>query len=613
MIIRWPGNKKQVLRNVHANQLLKVSVKNALQPDNWNVEQVAETALFTEVTREAGIDFVHKEMDIIDFNTERLLPHKLSQYGPGLASADVDVNNLDDIFIGGTGDFPGKFFLQQEDGKFLSKDLPRVSGGNFRQPENMGILLFDADNDGDNDLLCANGSNEFPAGSKSYADHFFVNNGDGDFVMDSLALPANYNSKSCVKAADFDKDGDLDLFIGSRVFPGQYPKPVSSFIYRNDSKPGTIKFTDVTNTLAKDLQDIGLVCDALWTDFDNDGLYDLIVVGEWMPVTFLKNNNGKFENITGKSGIDDQIGWWNSISGGDFDNDGDIDYVIGNLGENSFYRASDTYPVSIYAKDFDNNKGYDAVTSVYLKDQKGIKKEFTAHNRDEMVEQMPFLKKRFLTYKDFAAADIQKLFPANALKDALKLKVNNLKSCYLKNLGSGRFELFPLPALAQLAPVYGMVVDDFNHDGNPDVSLCGNDYGTEVFNGRYDALNGLVLLGDGNGNFSVQSLLQSGLFIPGDAKALIKLAGTNNNYLLAASQNRGPLKIFRQKDNSVKFIRPLKNDQFVLLSLKNGKTRKQELYLGSSFLSQSSNVICKDAAVVKIEVMNHKGEKRMVE
>jgi hypothetical protein len=612
VVIRWPGNKKQVLKNVKTNQLLTVDVKNATLTDSWNNDALIKNTLFTDITISSGINYFHQEKDYIDFDRERLLPHKLSQYGPGLAAGDIDGNGLDDIYIGGTGNFPGKFFLQQTNGKFIMKDLLANAGKNIQSPKNMGLLFFDADNDDDLDLYCASGSNEFPANAKNYQDEFFINDGKGNFTMDSSALPINYTSKSCVKAIDFDNDGDLDLFIGGRCLPGKYPMPVSSFIYRNDSKNGQIKFTDVTTGVAKDLENIGMVCDAIWTDFDNDGWTDLIIVGEWTPVTFLKNNHGEFENVTQQSGIGNQIGWWNSIAAGDFDNDGDIDYIVGNLGQNSFFRASDEYPVNIYAKDFDNNGSVDAIVTIFLKGKDGIKKEYPAMSRDDITGQLPSLKKKFLTYKEFALADIHQIFPDDQMKGVLILRANNFKSCFLKNNGNGKFELTPLPAQAQMAPLNGMVVDDFNGDGNLDVAIAGNDYGNEVLNGRYDAMNGLVLLGDGKGNFAAQTILQSGLFIPGDAKALVKLRGPDNNYLLAASQNRGPLKIFSRKNEAEELIPLLSTDKTILITLSNGKRRKEELYFGNSFLSQSGRFFEINNNIKAIEIKDFKGNSRSI-
>ena len=484
------------------------------------------------------------------------------------------------------------------------------STGDIRKPENMGVLFFDADNDGDPDLYCVSGSNESPAQTKNYEDQIFANDGKGNFTIDTAALPENYTSKSCIKAVDIDNDGDLDLFIGGRVLPGRYPQPVSSFIYRNDSKPGHLKFTDITNDVAPQLKNIGMVCDATWTDFDNDGWTDLILAGEWMPLRFFKNDHGKLKEVTGETGIGDQSGWWNSIVAGDFDNDGDIDYVVGNLGENSFFKASKQFPVNMYAGDFDGNGTMDPIITVYLKDQDGNKKEYPASTRDDLIEQIPGVKKKFFTYKAFGAADIHDIIPDSSLKNALHLQANNFQTSYIENLGNGKFKMHALPALAQMAPIFGMIADDINNDGNLDLIMSGNDFGNEVANGRYDAMNGLVLLGDGKGNFIPQSLMQGGIYIPGNAKALVKLKGNNNHYLVAASQNKGPLQLFQNNESYKSFVQLKANDKTIFIHLKNGKTRKEEVYHGDSYLSQSASFIPVNDAILSIEIINNKNEKR---
>jgi hypothetical protein len=585
-----------------------VDIKNAVHGSLKQTFTSDTTTFFSNITDSLGITYRHKEIDYVDFDNQRLLPHKLSQYGPGLAAGDVDGNGLDDIVVGGNSIQEPVVLLQQNNGHFIQTTLPQPTGNDARKPESMGILLFDADNDNDLDILMASGSTEFVANTKNYQDRLYSNDGKGHFTIDDKALPANYTSKSCVKAADFDHDGDLDLFMGGRVLPGKYPQPVNSYIYRNDSRPGHIQFTDITAAVAPALQSIGLVCDALWTDYDNDGWEDLLIAGEWMPLTFFHNNKGKLQAATKGSGLENQTGWWNSLTAGDFDNDGDIDYIAGNLGENSFYRASEQYPASIYGKDFDRNGGFDIIPTLFLKDQDGRLKEFTAQNRDDMVEQLPVIKKQFLTYAAFGKAQLTDIFPGNALQDALVLKATNLKSCFIKNLGQGKFECHALPAVAQWAPLYGMIAEDINQDGHLDLIAVGNDYGTEVSVGRYDACNGLALLGDGQGHFTAPTLLQSGFYMPYDAKACIKLKHRGRGYLLAASRNRDVLEVFHL--NSQGSLIPVQsNDKAAFIHLKNGRIRKEELYYGTSFLSQSSRFLVLNETINFIEIINDKGER----
>lgn len=614
VIVKWPNGKMQVLQNVQADQLLKMNIKDALTDYSFAHETFAKNTLFKEVSDAVNIHFVHQERDFIDFNIQKLLPHKLSEYGPALAVGDIDGNGLDDIVCGGASSYKAQLFLQQSNGLFKQQPLlPGTTDGNNKKAEDMGILLFDADGDGDLDLYIASGGYENQPNTEAYQDRLYINDGKGNFLLDSLALPRNFTSKCCIRAIDYDKDGDLDLFISGRVDPWSYPKPVSSFIYRNDSQNGHIKFTDVTNEVAKDLQNIGLVCDAVFTDFDNDGWPDLILAGEWMPITFFKNEKGIFKNVTAHSGVSDQAGWWNTISAGDFDKDGDIDYIVGNVGQNSFYKASEQYPVSIYAKDFDQNGSYDAFTSLYLpvSQENQTKKEFPAETRDDIIKQVIGMRTKFRNYKSFATATMDQLFTKEQLKDALILKANNFKSCYLRNDGNGKFTLFPLPMQAQISALNGMTVDDFDGDGNLDVLINGNDYGTAVTIGRYDALNGLLLKGNGKGDFFAQSILESGIYIPGNGKALVKLRGRNNRYLLAAGQNRGPLKLFELKRNVT--MLPLQaNEVNAVIKYSNGASRKEEFFYGCSFLSQSGRFLNIDSNVVSVTIYDNKGGKRTV-
>jgi len=609
LIIKWPNGYRQLLTNVTADQLLKADIKKASMPYSFEQQLFAGYALFTDITDSINIRYNQEELDFSDFNIQKLLPHKLSEYGPGMAVADVDGNGLDDIVVGGSYSYSAKILLQQASGKFITKELI-TNADKFNKPwEDMGLLLFDADGDGDVDLYTATGSYENEPNSKFYADHFFVNDGKGNFFKDSLALPENFTSKSCVRAIDFDKDGDLDLFVAGRVEPWHYPKPVSSFIYRNDSKKGQAKFTDVTKSIAKDLVNIGLICDAVWTDFDNDGWQDLILAGEWMPVTFIKNDKGVFKNVSAATGIINQLGIWNSIAPGDYDNDGDIDYIVGNMGQNSFYRASEQYPVRIYAKDFDNNKSYDAIPTQYLIDNEGNKKEFPAQTRDDLVKQIISMRSKFQNYGLFANATMDKVLTKEELKDVLIVMANNLSTSYIKNNGNGKFEIATLPVQAQVSVINGMISEDFDGDGNLDILMNGNDFGTEVSVGRYDALNGLLMKGDGKGNFKPTSILESGIYLPGNGKAIVKIKNPTGKYLLIASQNRGPLKVL-EAGNSIKCIQLLADDLSVVIKYKNGKIRKQEIYYGASFLSQSGRFLNTDEGITGITVTNSKGISR---
>lgn len=625
VVVIWPNHKTQVLRDINVNQVLTLKIAEANGTHDYSLPVISGSGLFTDITPNVNINFSHYEKDFIDFNIQKLLPHKFSEYSPALAAGDLDGNGLDDIVCGGTSHQPAMIFYQQPGGKFIQKELfakpltePAATveemyampvGSDYKDS---GILLFDADNDGDLDIYISSGGYAYQPNSSAYQDRFYLNDGKGNFKLDNTGIPSNFTSKFCVRAADYDKDGDIDLFVAGRVDPGSYPKPVSSFILRNDSKDGKVKFTDVTKEVAESLINIGLVCDAVFTDFDNDGWQDLIIAGEWMPVTFLKNENGAFKNITANSGISHLIGWWNSLAPGDFDNDGDIDYIAGNLGLNSFYKASEKYPVHITANDFDSNGSYDAIPSLFLPPTHSdtILREFPAHGRDDFVKQIIGTRKSYTNYKSFANATLNDIFSPAQLKGALRLTANSFSHALIKNEGGGKFTVTPLPVETQVSVLNGMTVNDFDGDGNLDVIINGNDYGTEVFLGRYDALNGLFLKGDGKGNFKPLSILESGIYIPGNGRALVALRGDGGRSLVAASQNNGPLKIFSLKKN-LKYIPVGPGDVNALIKYKSGITQKRELYYGYSFLSQSARWLEVSDNIESVEIRDNKGKARL--
>jgi len=612
VVISWQNGKKQILQNVKADQVLKVDIANAMDSQTFSQPVINKQSLFKEVTRSVGVNYTHKEDNFEDFSVQKLIPHKLSQYTPAIAVGDVDGNGYDDMVIGGTSQYPSQLLLQQPDGKFIQRDLlPKGANNPYDHFKDEGLLLFDANGDGFPDLYVASGGYANAPNTSYYQDRLYINDGKGNFKEAVDALPKNFVSKLCVKAVDYNKDGKLDLFVSGRVEPSHYPKPVSSFILRNDSKDGHVKFTEVTATVAPDLKNIGLVCDAIFTDFDNDGWPDLLLAGEWMPVTFLKNDHGVFKNVTAATGLKDKLGWWNSITAGDFNHDGKIDYIVGNVGLNTFYKASDQFPVYITAKDFDNNGNFDAIPSLFIKDKEGTMKEFPANTRDDLIKQMISMRRKFQNYNSYATATMDEVLTPDMRQGAVRLKANTMQSCYLQNNGNGKFTMTPLPPVAQTSQLDGMVVDDFDGDGNLDIAISGNDYGTDVATGRYDAFNGLVLKGDGKGHFAPLTLQQSGMYIPGDGKALVKLRGVKGGYLLAASQNKDALKIFELK-RSAQTINLLPMDMFATIKYKNGKMSKQEFYYGSSFLSQSGRFINIDSTMASVTITDSFGHTRTV-
>ena len=398
--------------------------------------------------------------------------------------------------------------------------------------------MFDADNDGDLDLYVVSGGYEFPEDSKEYQDRLYLNDGKGNYMNDEKALPVTTSSGSCVKAFDFDKDGDLDLFVGGRQVPQQYPFPAQSYILENKSEKGIVKFVDVTDKVAPELCKAGMVTDAFCADIDNDSWPDLIVAGEWMPVSYYRNINGKFS----KTEIAGTKGWWFSIEGADFDKDGDIDLVAGNLGLNFRYKASSDKTFDVYAADFDHDGKSDIALSYYQG-----KRQYPLRSRSCFVTQNPGLALRFPTYKSFAEATISDVYTRKVLKESLHLQAETFASCYFENTGNGEFVMHKLPNEAQLSSINDMIIDDFDDDGHLDILAAGNLYNVEVVTPRNDGGIGIFLKGDGKGHFTAVSYESSGFFAPGDVKSLALIHLNNKDKEILVGNNNDRLQIFKVK------------------------------------------------------------------
>ncbi len=515
--IQWPDLTELKFRNVNADTILIFSKSDA-KPFQQKVDN-ENSKLFEKVQLSS---YKHTETSSPDIKITRTLLHELSRYGPCLAMGDVNGDKLDDFFVGGEVGSASQLFLQQADGSFRSKSFSSDS-----TREDGGAFFFDADYDGDLDLYVASAS---PTSDQTASLHqLFKNDGRGNFSLTN-ALPEINVSASCIESADYDGDGDLDLFLGGRIKPNEYPLSPRSFVLRNDNG----KFVDVTSTLNNELENPGMVSSAVWADVDRDNKPDLILAGEWMPIRIFKNEGLKFKEVTKEFGLENSHGWWNCIKAADLNQDGFIDIVAGNTGLNSYFQPTSEQPVEIVAKDFDKNGSIDPIVTYFNPIDYD---RFMVHNRLVVIDQIPSIKKRFETFTKFATTPFAKVFTKEELDGAFKGKVNSLASVVLINKQGKSFTIERLPDLAQVSVINDMLIKDVNHDGNLDLILIGNNYAQETLFGRYDASIGTILLGDGKLHWKNLEARTSGFIVDGDAKYIRSIKTTNGDVFIVTNNN----------------------------------------------------------------------------
>ncbi len=532
ILIIWPDHSFQKLFQIDANQSLTISQSDAREIWDYRKRDDKKQQLFIE---DNILDYRHIENSYNAFNKEILMPHMLTTQGPHIAVGDVNGDKLDDIFIGGAIRQPGNLFLQDRKGNFVRSRQPSIALDSLA--EDTGCIFFDANGDNALDLIVVSGGQQYRDNDVNLMPRLYLNDGRGNFNRSKRSLPEIFLNASCVKPADIDNDGDLDLFIGGRVITERYGIDPPSYLLLNDGKGS---FSDHTSQMLKQ-NSLGMVSDALWNDVNDDGKLDLIVVGEWMPITILiQRDNLVFEDQTLAYGLDKTNGWWNTIIADDIDGDGDTDFLAGNLGLNSRLRATASEPVSLYITDLDQNGSLDHILT-YNNGQSSL----PFLSRDQLIKQVPSFKKKFSTYADYENVRLNDILPSSDASLIIRKDAYMFASVYLEKKDN-RFVIHQLPLEAQTAPIFSFHVEDLNNDKLKDILLCGNLYAVQPDFGRYDASCGMVLFGKGDNTFKADALMKSGFEVQGEGRDIKTIRTQSGEKLYLISRNNNTLKTFRK-------------------------------------------------------------------
>ncbi len=531
VVVQWANAKRQVLTHPKADTTLTLRQADAVENAIYTAKQTKQW-FHNEAANTLTGNCTHHENDFIDFDKERLIPKMLSTEGPKLATADVNGDGLEDFFMGSASGDTAKIFIQLKNGTFSQVAQPAFIRDRYY--EDAGAAFLDADGDGDADLVVASGGNEAEQGTAYTLARLYLNDGKGLFSREMTSFPEVAVNASCVAVADINNDGRPDIFIGARSVPGRYGEIPASALLLNT---GNGHFANVTASAAPDLLHLGMVTAAQWLDGGVGKQKTLVVAGDWMPVTFLEWSNNKLQI---KGTIAHSSGWWNSLQVADVNNDGAPDLLGGNFGLNSRIKPSAAQPASLYVGDFDNNGQTDCIPVYYKKDGKA----YPYNLKGELQAQLPYLKKQFLHFKDYASKTINEILTPEQLQNATVLKVEQPQTCVFINDGKGNFAMQPLPMMAQFSPVFGMLATDLNQDGITDMLLGGNFYGFKPQTGRMDASYGTALLGDAQRRFRFVPPSQTGLYLDGEIRDLIQIKQSGSGMLIIVAVNDAPLKVF---------------------------------------------------------------------